>query len=180
MTSKTSNAGSSVPCFSIQIGFVRDTFSIPDDVGETRSTIIKEKVYDMVRKRFPEHDFYGVSDKILLFKHTPGDTYALQPITCTSDIPDGSLIEAVLSATATVEDRQIRPHTLYVHSYKSPTFCDFCGQMLFGLVRQGLKCHGKLHGTIEIPMFETKFPGEISQLACLFVSGVVVGLQFVS
>ncbi|XP_071790240.1 serine/threonine-protein kinase D1-like isoform X2 [Asterias amurensis] len=142
VTSKTSNAGSSVPCFSIQIGFVRDTFSIPDDVGETRSTIIKEKVYDMVRKRFPEHDFYGVSDKILLFKHTPGDTYALQPITCTSDIPDGSLIEAVLSATATVEDRQIRPHTLYVHSYKSPTFCDFCGQMLFGLVRQGLKCHG--------------------------------------
>ncbi|EFO26005.1 hypothetical protein LOAG_02477 [Loa loa] len=31
-------------------------------------------------------------------------------------------------------------HTLYVHSYKSPTFCDFCGEMLFGLVKQGLKC----------------------------------------
>ena len=55
VTSKTSNAGSSVPCFSIQIGFVRDTFSIPDDVGETRSTIIKEKVYDMVRKRVSIH-----------------------------------------------------------------------------------------------------------------------------
>ena len=36
----------------------------------------------------------------------------------------------------------IRPHQLTVHSYKSPTFCDFCGQMLFGLVRQGLKCEG--------------------------------------
>lgn len=34
----------------------------------------------------------------------------------------------------------IRPHTLAVHSYKAPTFCDFCGEMLFGLVRQGLKC----------------------------------------
>lgn len=32
---------------------------------------------------------------------------------------------------------------LYVHSYKSPTFCDYCAVMLFGLVRQGLKCDGK-------------------------------------
>lgn len=37
----------------------------------------------------------------------------------------------------------VRPHALVVHSYKAPTFCDFCGEMLFGLVRQGLKCEGK-------------------------------------
>ncbi|KAK1894243.1 Serine/threonine-protein kinase D3 [Dissostichus eleginoides] len=43
---------------------------------------------------------------------------------------------------ATVEDFQIRPHGLYVHSYKAPTFCDYCGEMLWGLVRQGLKCEG--------------------------------------
>lgn len=36
----------------------------------------------------------------------------------------------------------VRPHALAVHSYKAPTFCDFCGEMLFGLVRQGLKCEG--------------------------------------
>uniref|UniRef100_T1GRA4 Phorbol-ester/DAG-type domain-containing protein n=1 Tax=Megaselia scalaris TaxID=36166 RepID=T1GRA4_MEGSC len=24
----------------------------------------------------------------------------------------------------------------------APTFCDFCGEMMFGLVRQGLKCDG--------------------------------------
>lgn len=48
-----------------------------------------------------------------------------------------------LKALATVEDFQIRPHALYVHSYKAPTFCDYCGEMLWGLVRQGLKCEGK-------------------------------------
>lgn len=41
------------------------------------------------------------------------------------------------------EEIPIRPHALIVHSYKVPTFCDFCGEMLFGLVRQGLKCEGK-------------------------------------
>ena len=37
----------------------------------------------------------------------------------------------------------MHPHTLFVHSYKTPTFCDFCGEMLFGLVKQGLKCQGE-------------------------------------
>lgn len=36
----------------------------------------------------------------------------------------------------------VQPHSLVVHSYKAPTFCDFCGEMLFGLVKQGLKCLG--------------------------------------
>ncbi|CAE1292433.1 PKD [Acanthosepion pharaonis] len=41
-----------------------------------------------------------------------------------------------------MEELQIQPHQLNVHSYKSPHFCDFCGEMLFGLVKQGLKCDG--------------------------------------
>ena len=41
-----------------------------------------------------------------------------------------------------MEELQIRPHLLFVHSYKSPHFCDFCGEMLFGLVKQGIKCEG--------------------------------------
>ena len=40
------------------------------------------------------------------------------------------------------EELEIRPHDLRVHSYKSPHFCDFCGEMLWGLVKQGLKCEG--------------------------------------
>lgn len=51
-----------------------------------------------------------------------------------------------LAASATFEDFQIRPHALTVHSYRAPAFCDHCGEMLFGLVRQGLKCDGERSG----------------------------------
>jgi hypothetical protein len=56
---------------------------------------------------------------------------------------DETLVEIVLSAQVPTEEAPFRPHALAVHSYKAPTFCDFCGEMLFGLVRQGLKCEGE-------------------------------------
>ncbi|KAK6295055.1 hypothetical protein J4Q44_G00342810 [Coregonus suidteri] len=94
------------------------------------------------RDGFPECGFFGMYDKILLFRHDLTSENILQRLRSAEDIHEGDLIEVVLSALATVEDFQIRPHALYVHSYKAPAFCDDCGEMLWGLVRQGLKCEG--------------------------------------
>ncbi|GAB1869129.1 Serine/threonine-protein kinase [Camponotus japonicus] len=69
-------------------------------------------------------------------------TLTLKLITNATEVVDETLIEIVLTAQVPSEYIPIRPHALAVHSYKVPTFCDFCGEMLFGLVRQGLKCEG--------------------------------------
>uniref|UniRef100_A0A8C8RA18 Serine/threonine-protein kinase n=1 Tax=Pelusios castaneus TaxID=367368 RepID=A0A8C8RA18_9SAUR len=92
--------------------------------------------------QFPECGFYGLYDKILLFKHDLSSANILQLVRAAGDIQEGDLVEVVLSASATFEDFRIRPHALNVHSYRAPAFCDHCGEMLFGLVRQGLKCDG--------------------------------------
>lgn len=126
--------------FLLQIGLTRETVNL--EASDLSLSAVKDLVCSIVDQKFPECGFFGMYDKILLFRHNLNDENILQRLTSAEDIHEGDLIEVVLSAQATVEDFQIRPHALYVHSYKAPTFCDYCGEMLWGLVRQGLKCEG--------------------------------------
>ncbi|XP_026996681.1 serine/threonine-protein kinase D2 [Tachysurus fulvidraco] len=125
--------------FIIQIGLTRESVLLPQTAD---ITYVKQIACSIVDQKFPECGFYGIYDKILLFKHDTATNNILQLVKAANDIQEGDLVEVVLSAAATFEDFQIRPHALNVHSYRAPAFCDHCGEMLFGLVRQGLKCDG--------------------------------------
>lgn len=47
--------------------------------------------------QFPEHGFYGLVDKILLFKHDMSSANLLNVITSEDDVSEGCLIEVILS-----------------------------------------------------------------------------------
>uniref|UniRef100_A0AAR2LHW1 Serine/threonine-protein kinase n=1 Tax=Pygocentrus nattereri TaxID=42514 RepID=A0AAR2LHW1_PYGNA len=152
VSSRLSNGSTSAPSptnsrgsfhgvsFLLQIGLTREAVNL--DASDVSLSAVKDLVCSIVDQKFPECGFFGMYDKILLFRHDLNSDNILQRLTSAEDIHEGDLIEVVLSALATVEDFQIRPHALYVHSYKAPAFCDDCGEMLWGLVRQGLKCEG--------------------------------------
>ncbi|KAM4617340.1 serine/threonine-protein kinase D3-like [Discoglossus pictus] len=123
----------------LQIGLSREIYHLQP--SEAAYNNVKRLAVDLVEKKYPEYGFLGVSEKIHLFRHNMSSENVLERLHLNDPVLEGDLIEVVLPASVSL-DFSIRPHVLLVHSYKSPAFCDYCGEMLFGLVRQGLKCQG--------------------------------------
>ncbi|CAH2094927.1 unnamed protein product [Euphydryas editha] len=131
--------------FLFQMGVLRDAVSAP--VHRLTLAHLKELAVKFVHEKIPDNGLNRLSDRILLFRHDYCSPNVLQIINSATDVTDETLVEIVLTANPLLCDGAEstpapRPHALAVHSYKAPTFCDFCGEMLFGLVRQGLKCEG--------------------------------------
>ncbi|KAH8383060.1 hypothetical protein KR009_006613 [Drosophila setifemur] len=130
--------------FLFQFGSVRDAVCVPVNALTLKS--LKDMACDFINTKIPDSGLTYLSERILLFVHDYGTPNVLHIINSAAEVVDETLVEIVLTASPilypTSEMPTLKPHTLNVHSYKGPTFCDFCGEMLFGLVRQGLKCDG--------------------------------------
>ncbi|XP_062537123.1 serine/threonine-protein kinase D3 isoform X2 [Armigeres subalbatus] len=136
--------------FIFQFGNLRDIVTVSSHALTLKT--LKDLACDFINTKVPENGLNRLSDRLLLFRHDYTSSNVLQMINSASEIVDETLVEIVLTANQILlsainapgsdDIPLVRPHALAVHSYKAPTFCDFCGEMLFGLVRQGLKCDG--------------------------------------
>uniref|UniRef100_A0A1B0BJC4 protein kinase C n=1 Tax=Glossina palpalis gambiensis TaxID=67801 RepID=A0A1B0BJC4_9MUSC len=129
--------------FLFQFGSIRDV-SVASNVLTLKT--LKELACDFINTKVPNNGLTYLSDRILLFRHDYNSSNVLHIINSAAEVVDETLVEIVLTGSPISypfsEMSVLKSHQLSVHSYKAPTFCDFCGEMLFGLVRQGLKCDG--------------------------------------
>ncbi|KAG7465249.1 hypothetical protein MATL_G00174380 [Megalops atlanticus] len=124
----------------LQIGLFREVVWVSS--GQLGFHSVRKLAMQIIERKAPDCTIVGNGEKILLFRHEAGTEHQLRLLSSSDTLQDGDLVEVVLSGSASVTEMKLRPHTLVVQSYRTPTFCHHCGEMLWGLVRQGLKCEG--------------------------------------
>ncbi|XP_065184524.1 serine/threonine-protein kinase D2-like isoform X2 [Sycon ciliatum] len=106
---------------------------------------LRQQALIFLERKYPDHPYINLSGSLTLCvvdSTDNADQLPFRRINSVSDLKNDCIVGISLSTRAQVSETRICPHSLSVHSYRSPAFCDFCGQMLFGLIRQGLKCSG--------------------------------------
>ena len=84
--------------FHLQIGLSREpVLLLQDSSGDFSLAHVREMACSIVDQKFPECGFYGMYDKILLFRHDPTSENILQLVRSAGDIQEGDLVEVVLS-----------------------------------------------------------------------------------
>ncbi|XP_062502163.1 serine/threonine-protein kinase D3-like isoform X2 [Corticium candelabrum] len=115
-------------------------------VNSMEMRALYDQAFHFLERQYPDNvtKYIDLQDNIILMVHKGESmqTETMEIVTDVSSLKMGDLVEIVVSGHVHEMNTNIRPHMLFVHSYKSPTFCDFCGEMLWGLVRQGVKCDG--------------------------------------
>lgn len=64
--------------------------------------IIANQILNIINFQFPECGFYGLYDKILLFRHDSATENILQLVKSATDIQEGDLVEVVLSGNINI------------------------------------------------------------------------------
>jgi len=125
--------------FQFQLGLIKDKVVV--DSTDLTLKSMKTLACDFIGEKFPEHGITRLGERLMLFRHDYNTTNTLQMVNSVTEVTEGCILELVINTQPLGdEDVAIRPHSLSIHSYRAPTFCNFCGEMLFGMFKQGLKC----------------------------------------
>jgi len=126
--------------FQFKLGLTKDRVTV-QDASELNLSSLKSMALQFVAEKFPGHGITRLAERVILFKHDYNSSNILQMVNAVTDIQEDTTVEIVVKVQhLDDEEVEIRPHSLVVHSYKTPTFCHYCGEMLFGMFKQGLKC----------------------------------------
>ncbi|XP_026171867.1 protein kinase D4 isoform X2 [Mastacembelus armatus] len=140
MSAVTPSSSKVLALVQFQLGLFREMVRVP--AGSLSYRHAKRLAAEIIERKAPECSVMGVGEKFLLFRHQPTSEQLLHRMSDHDELQDGDFIEVIIAGSSSVTEVRIRPHSLAVQSYRTPTFCHHCGEMLWGLVRQGLKCEG--------------------------------------
>lgn len=102
---------------------------------------VKQMAYNLGLKKNPDDRMTRLSEQSHLLRRESEGRSAQRPVSDPPAVTEGAEPDVV--STQQPSDSVLRrPHSLTAVTYKFPTFCDFCGEMLYGLIRQGLRCNG--------------------------------------
>eukprot|EP00117_Sycon_ciliatum_P006108 scpid23409/ scgid0853/ Serine/threonine-protein kinase D3; Protein kinase C nu type; Protein kinase EPK2; nPKC-nu len=121
-----------------QCGLYRDKQML---VPTTMQSLRQQALVFLARK-YPDHPYINLSASLSYSILSADGASPDRLIASVKDLYEDCVVNISLTNRAQTSRQVINPHRLSVKSYKSPAFCDYCGQMLFGLVRQGLQCEG--------------------------------------
>ncbi|KAK0425819.1 hypothetical protein QR680_009407 [Steinernema hermaphroditum] len=79
----------------------------------------------------------GPGIEMHLYQHDYNSVNFLQLITNLSQLGNGSVVEIIV---VDKNEQPTQPHELRVAQYMTPTFCDYCGEVIMGMIKQGFKC----------------------------------------
>lgn len=125
--------------FTLKSGANLEKYSV--DSAHFSFLFLRNKAVDFINKHCTNHGLGNdLWDHILFYRHDLKSVSVLEPLTAADQVNNGAVIEVVITESPLSRRLIVHPHSLLVHNFHSPTFCDFCGELLIGLFKQGLQC----------------------------------------
>uniref|UniRef100_A0A914NGE1 protein kinase C n=1 Tax=Meloidogyne incognita TaxID=6306 RepID=A0A914NGE1_MELIC len=128
----------------LQYGPLKEMVVVERTVDPNAFEIFRQKARQMVEKQLQIEasiNSTGTSNimvgEIQLFLHDYKSFNMLTCLATLTQLDNGSVVEIIRIER---HERPTKPHSLVVNTYVTPTFCDYCGEILMGLVKQGLQC----------------------------------------
>uniref|UniRef100_A0A0N5CEI7 protein kinase C n=1 Tax=Strongyloides papillosus TaxID=174720 RepID=A0A0N5CEI7_STREA len=122
----------------MQFGNIKETLTLVRNCDSESFENLKKKARILAESALHDNNVNVTnSSDLYLFVHNYNAPNMLQHLSSLDQLDNGSVVEVVRIER---NEKPTRPHSLNVNSYKTPTFCDYCGEILVGLIRQGLQC----------------------------------------